>query len=177
MNAGSPVVSNAGPLIVLAKLNLLHLLKELYGRVHIPRSVYDETVTEGLRRGYDDARTLSLFLEQMGWSAEDIDPATIPTNLHEAHLGRGERDTLTLALTLDQALVLMDETVGREVARAEGLTGRGSLGVLIEAYRQNLIGTDQLRLYMTEIARRRDIWVNQSLVERLLREVLGNPAR
>lgn len=49
MNAGSPVVSNAGSLIVLAKLNLLHLLKELYGRVHIPRSVYDETVTEGLR--------------------------------------------------------------------------------------------------------------------------------
>ena len=63
MNAKSPVVSNAGPLIVLAKLNLLHLLKELYGRVHVPRSVYDETVTEGLRRGHTDAGTLYLFLD------------------------------------------------------------------------------------------------------------------
>ena len=34
-----PVVSNAGPLMVLAKLNVLHLLKQPYGRVHFPRSV------------------------------------------------------------------------------------------------------------------------------------------
>jgi len=35
MSASVPVVSNAGPLMVLAKLNLLHLLKVLYGYVHI----------------------------------------------------------------------------------------------------------------------------------------------
>jgi len=29
MTSVAPVVSNAGPLMVLAKLNLLHLLKEL----------------------------------------------------------------------------------------------------------------------------------------------------
>ena len=33
MSAGAAVISNAGPLMVLAKLNLLHLLKSLYGRV------------------------------------------------------------------------------------------------------------------------------------------------
>jgi predicted nucleic acid-binding protein len=33
------VVSNAGPLMSLAKLNLLHLLKELYGNVHIAVAV------------------------------------------------------------------------------------------------------------------------------------------
>ncbi len=173
MNTGTAVVSNAGPLMALAKLNLLHLLKELYGRVHIPRSVYEETVTEGLRRGYEDARTLLLFLDQMGWSAEGVDPATIPTDLHEVRLDRGERDTLALAITLDNALVLMDETVGREVARGQGLAVRGTVGILIEAYRQNLIGTDQLRLYFAEITRRQDIWINQALVERLWQEVLG----
>ncbi len=30
------VVSNAGPLMVFSKLNVLHLLKELYGRVELP---------------------------------------------------------------------------------------------------------------------------------------------
>ncbi len=36
------VVADAGPLMVLAKLNLLHLLKQLYGQVQFPRSVYEE---------------------------------------------------------------------------------------------------------------------------------------
>ena len=43
----SPVVSNAGPLLVLAKLNVLHLLKHLYGQIHIPDAVYEETVVTG----------------------------------------------------------------------------------------------------------------------------------
>lgn len=30
------VITNAGPLIVLAKLNLLHLLVSLYGKVQVP---------------------------------------------------------------------------------------------------------------------------------------------
>ena len=44
MNRAPRVVSNAGPLMVLAKLNVLHLLKQLYGRVHFSQSVYDGTI-------------------------------------------------------------------------------------------------------------------------------------
>ena len=174
MNVNAPVVCNAGPLMALAKLNLLHLLKELYGHVHIPRSVYDETVTEGMRQGYEDARTLFLFFNQVGWSPQDIDLASIPADLRESHLDRGERDTLALAVALGNALVLMDEDAGRKVARARGLAVRGSLGILIQAYRRDTIGSDQLRLCFAEIIRRQDIWINPALVERLLREVLGD---
>jgi hypothetical protein len=70
MSDDLPVVCNAGPLMVLAKLNQLHLLKELYGRVRLANSVYDETVIEGMRRGHEDARTLLRFLMQMGWEAD-----------------------------------------------------------------------------------------------------------
>ena len=138
MSPGAPVVSTAGPLMALAKLNLLHLLKELYGRVYFARSVYDETVIEGLRQGYEDARTLHLFLDQMEWRPEEVDPADISPDLREAHLDQGERDTLALAEMLDSALVLMDETVGRQTARTRGLAVRGSLGVLVEAYQRGL---------------------------------------
>ena len=174
MSLSPPVVSNAGPLMALAKLNLLHLLKALYGYVHIPRSVYNEVVVEGMRQGYEDARTLHLFLKQMGWSPEDVDSAVIPADLQEAHLDRGERETLALAIALGDALVLMDETAGREAARARGLTVRGSLGVLIESYQQGLIEADQLHLYFAEIARRHDIWASQALVEHLLQQVFGD---
>ena len=56
------VVSNAGPLMVFSKLNVLHLLKELYGRVEFTFSVYIETVSIGIRRGFADAQILNSFL-------------------------------------------------------------------------------------------------------------------
>jgi predicted nucleic acid-binding protein len=52
------VVANAGPLMALAKLNLLHLLKQLHGRVHFTPAVYEEVVAEGIRQGYEDAHSL-----------------------------------------------------------------------------------------------------------------------
>jgi predicted nucleic acid-binding protein len=98
----------------------------------------------------------------------------MPVDLRDAYLDRGERDTLALAVALGNALVLMDEDAGRKIARDRGLVVRGSLGILIQAYRRDIIGSDQLRLCFAEIVRRQDIWINPALVERLLREVLGS---
>jgi len=58
------VVSNAGPLMVFSKLNVLHLLKELYDQVEFPFSVYRETVSIGIMRGFADAQILNSFLIQ-----------------------------------------------------------------------------------------------------------------
>jgi predicted nucleic acid-binding protein len=171
MDADVTVVSNAGPLMALSKLNALFLLRTLYGRVHIPRSVYDEVVTAGIRQGYEDARRLEFFLRQEEWLPEDVDHATMAADLLPAHLDTGERDTLALAIASGHALVLMDETLGREMARDLGLTVRGSLGVLIEAWQRSLIPADQLRFYFAEMVRKQDIWISNTLVERLLREL------
>jgi len=167
-----PVVSDAGPLMVLAKLHLLHLLHELYGQIYIPSSVYDEAVTMGLRQGYEDARTLYDHCQQMNWHPESVPVSSIPPELEAVGLDSGERDTLALALGLGNAQVLMDEHVGRMVARALGLKVRGSLAVLVDAYRGRLIGSSALRAYCTELAERQDIWINPSLVRQVLDRVL-----
>ncbi len=51
----SGVVSNAGPLITLGKLNLLHILSKLYSHVYIPKEVYEEIIVNGIRFGCIDA--------------------------------------------------------------------------------------------------------------------------
>ena len=172
MNPQEPVVSNAGPLMALAKLNLLHLLKDLYGRIRFSQEVYAEVVERGMQQGYDDARTLKLFLDQNDWTAEERQ--IYPTSqFQDAHLDSGERETLALAVHLGDALVLMDEIVGREIARQSGLKVRGTLGILIEAYQTQLISRDQIRFYLAELARREDIWISTSLIEAARREILG----
>lgn len=163
-----PTVSNAGPLIVLAKINALYLLKLIYGQVLFSTGVYEEAVVQGIRRGYDDAHTLHRFLQQEGWQPTTVDD--IPAEITALPLDRGEKESIALALSL-QGLLLMDEERGREVARLQGLQVRGTLGVLVQAYRQTIIPAEQLRVYFMEIESRQDIWINPSLCRRLLQEL------
>ena len=159
------VVSNAGPLMVFSKLNILHLLKELYVRVEFPLSVYRETVSTGIRRGFADAQILNSFFIQNEWRpAKDIE---IPVDLETANLDRGEKEAISLALSKN-ALLLMDEERGRGFAREKNLLVRGSLGVLIEAYAKKMISEDQLRFYFRQISERKDIWINPALCADLL---------
>jgi predicted nucleic acid-binding protein len=131
-------------------------------------------VIEGMRQGYDDAYRLEDFFRVEDWIPQEIDLETLATDLREAHLDAGERDTLGLAFALSDALVLMDESAGRAIARRHGVQVRGSLGVLVEAHQRGLIGSEQLRASFAEMARREDIWVSHALVERLLGEIFAD---
>jgi len=164
------VVINAGPLMALSKLNILHLLKALYRKVEFTRGVYDEVVVEGMRRGYDDAQALHLFLEQEDWQPTAIE--TIPVELAEAALDQGELESIALTM-LRGRLLLMDEERGRTEAQKRGITTKGTLGVLIAAYQADLITANQLRFYFDQISERADIWISPALCQRLLHEVLS----
>ncbi len=163
------VVTNAGPLMVFAKLNILHLLKDVCGKVRFPRSVWEECVTAGIRSGYSDAYTLRSFLTQNHWYPESI---VIPAHLSSANLDLGEKEAIALAIS-HNAMLLMDEERGRHVARENDLSVHGSLWVLIRSYRSGLITEDQLRLYFRQITERTDIWISSSLCVRLLNQELG----
>lgn len=165
------VVSNAGPLMVFSKLNVLHLLKRLYGRVEFPLSVYRETVSVEISRGFTDAQSLNSFLKQNDW--KPVKKIEILIDLQTANLDRGEKESIALALSKN-ALLLMDEERGRNFARQNNLSVRGSLGVLIEAHATKLINEDQLRFYFQQISEREDIWINPGLCASLLEQIFGS---
>lgn len=163
------VVSNAGPLMVVSKLNLLHLLKELYGQILIPQAVYEETVINGIRYGFEDAYTLRLFLKQNNWKIQES--LHIPQEITSANLDKGEKEAIALALAKNASL-LMDEELGRAIARERRLKVKGSLGILIEAYRKKLISFEQLRFYFIQIGNRNDIWISSKLCQKLRKSIV-----
>jgi predicted nucleic acid-binding protein len=167
----APVVSDAGPLIVLAKLNLLHLLKELHGHVYFPGAVFAEVVQAGIRSGYQDAFTLRQFFHDSGW--QPTSNIVLTAEQEAFRLDLGEKESIALALRLGGSL-LMDEERGRHYGRQSGLSVRGTLGTLIEAHSRGMISPDQLRLYFHQIESRPDIWISPSLTARLLVRVLGD---
>ncbi len=162
------IVTNSGPLILFAKLNILHLIKEVYGKILFPKAVYNETVVDGIRHGFFDAYTLRLFLSQNRWNPTEV--SVLPSSIVNTNLDRGEQEAIALAL-LKKAMVLMDEEYGRNIARQHGLKVKGSLGVLIESYRKKLITKEQLKFYFAQIGERNDIWISSKLCKCLLSQI------
>ena len=83
----------------------------------------------------------------------------------------GEFAVLALAQTSPRPLVLLDDEVARTEARRLGLPVRGSLGVLVQAYRQQHLTRAQVTLLIEEIGLRPDIWIATKLC-RLVLEAL-----
>jgi predicted nucleic acid-binding protein len=54
------VVSNAGPLINLAKLGILGVLPKVYTPIWVPPAVYDEVVVRGKEQNHPDAYVVEL---------------------------------------------------------------------------------------------------------------------
>ncbi len=162
------VLSNAGPLIVLAKLNRLELLADLYGQVQIPRAVYTEVVTQGLARGAPDALTIRLFWQQQNWPVIEVPPKILDAYQSPVILHPGEHAVLALAQTLSATLVLLDDEVARTEGRRLNLHLRGTLGVLAQAYRQEYLSLAQIELLLQEISLRPDIWISAKLCQQIL---------
>ncbi|HEX3272174.1 MAG TPA: DUF3368 domain-containing protein [Ktedonobacterales bacterium] len=135
----APVVSNTTPLITLAGISLLDLLQALYGEIWIPDEVFAE---------YQAGAANPLYppLDARPWIV--IHKTSINPLVPRA-LDAGEAVALSLALTAQARLVLIDEHAGRAAARRLGLSITGSLGVLIEAKQRQLV--PEIRPYLDQM--------------------------
>lgn len=123
------IVSDASPLVTLARIGRLELLPALYGRVIVPEAVWREvTASAPEKAGAADLRA-ARWLEHRAVG----DRARVARLL--ATLDQGESEAIVLADEVGADLLLMDERLGREQARREGVRVIGLLGVLAEAKR------------------------------------------
>jgi len=127
------VVSNASPIIGLAVVGHLDLLRHLYGKVVIPPAVFREiSVTGAGQPGAQEVRS-SHWIETRRVTDES---QCVSLGME---LGRGEAEAIILALELKADLLLMDERRGRMAASRLGLKFIGLVGVLLEAKHSGLL--------------------------------------
>ena len=125
----SRVVSNATPLIYLAKIGRMDLLKKVFEEVFIPEEVKVEVVDEGKRLGERDAYIVEKAVRD-GWlKVLTVEALEIPIKLEQ-----GEVAVLSLAKRQGFREVLVDEVSARTAARLMGLTPRGTVFVLLKAF-------------------------------------------
>lgn len=120
-------VSDATPLIALARIKSFSLLKELFSPLLIPSAVYGEVVTRGAGRPGDGELRAAIA---DGWALQQ-DPSRLIAPPY-GEMRAGELEALSLALEL-QCDLLIDEGPGRRRARNENVFFRGTLDVLLLA--------------------------------------------
>jgi predicted nucleic acid-binding protein len=120
------VVSDSSPLITLARAKQLDLLREFYGKVAIPREVYEEVTIAGAGLpGAEEVRVAHWIRVQ---STLLEAPATLKAVC--AGLGAGERSAICLASALSADTILIDEDRARRAAKSTGLAVAGSIAIL-----------------------------------------------
>lgn len=144
MSEDGPVVTNSGPLIALASVGQLDLLRALYTTVLVPDAVWREVTEAGA--GRPGARELSIT----SWpikTALDVPPDRLLTE----ELGAGEADAIALAIQRKARLLLMDDRRARRIAElAYSLPVKGVAGIVVAAKRGGLISAARPLLEMMQ---------------------------
>ena len=128
----NPVISNTSPLVGLWTLGLLHLLRDLYTEVLIPEEVQDEFLAtkQPVRR---DALKNAPWIRTITLTPP-LDDTTYPNVIH-----RGEAAVFDLAKERGARLIILDDLEARRYAKRIGLPTKGTVGVLLEAKKNDLI--------------------------------------
>jgi predicted nucleic acid-binding protein len=130
------VLTDASPLIGLARVDGLLWLENLFGEIWMPLEVSREVLSE---RGYPEETALRAA-EVAGW-LKTCQPA--PTQPELGDLDEGEAACIRIALAQPMQpvppLILMDERAGRVLANEHGLAIAGTAAVIGLAKSKGLI--------------------------------------
>ncbi len=129
---GDMIVSNSGPLIHLAQIDRLNLIKELFEEVIIPYEVKLEVIDRGKDEGMADAFLIESEVEN-GWIVvANKHNNKIKEIAESAGIDVGEASAIMLAKKLKYP-ILIDDLAARRFAIGLGLEVIGSIGVLIKS--------------------------------------------
>ncbi len=155
------VVSDTSPIRALAHIELLHVLRAMFGEVHVPPAVARElSQPPGPFQGVDVAALAWITIRPPG------DQERVRKLQEELDLG--EAEALALAEEIHADAVLMDEAAGRNVASRLGLPVIGTLGILLRARQRGMC--QELRPLLDKLQGQLRFYIAPALREKILRE-------
>ncbi|RLG30289.1 DUF3368 domain-containing protein [Methanosarcinales archaeon] len=122
------IVSNSSPLIALAKIRKLDILRK---DVVIPKAVFDE-ITKSKKE---------YAKELYEWGKDRVAEVKNRKAVEylEMIVDKGEAEMITLAEEMNAEVVLIDDLKARKIAKLRGLNVIGTIGVLLDAKEKGVI--------------------------------------
>ncbi len=155
------VISNSSPIIHLAKIGRLDLLKQFFGTITVPQMVWKECTSPGASRPEIESILSADWIKVV-----KINDRIVTLLRHD--IDHGEAEAIALSLERKASLILLDDSEAREKARLYHLPITGTVGLLLRAYREGLLNSLTDTLDELEASGFR---LGTKLKERLLKEV------
>lgn len=163
-------MSNVSPLIYLAKLSRLKLLRHLFSRILIPSEVVEE-VFRGKELGYSEVvgieeelgdllKIVPLSAESQTWKQKLL--AT--KGLHD-----GEASVLALARQENPEYILVDDRIAVNAAKALGFTPLRTTAFLLKMASERVISLKELDTLLNDLARA-GFWITAPVHQLILKE-------
>lgn len=144
------IITDTSCLIALTKINVLHLLHELYEHVVITEEIYAE-FGEPLPEWIEIKQVANKKYQQ----------------LLENTLDKGEASAIALAIELEEVLLVVDDLKGRKEAERLGLKITGTLGIL---FRMKQMGKLSVLKPYLEVLQTAGFRVAPAVIEKILQK-------
>ena len=106
---------------------------------------------------------------------EVVLPSTLPSWAQP--LDAGEIEVILLGQQQTADWVLVDNEQARKAARQVGLPLKGTVGLLLEAWRQGHLSLQAFELLIQEVNTRPDLWISTQLCDRALEQARQEAVR
>jgi predicted nucleic acid-binding protein len=124
------VVSNTTPIISLASIGKLDILKELFNEIIIAETVYNE-IKAKKSYGYEEVELEYITVKAI--------QGKIYQDLLLNQLDLGEAETILLAKEINADFAIIDENLGYKIAKNAGLNVVRTLSILLKAKQKGII--------------------------------------
>ena len=156
------VVSDTSPLSSLILVGLPQLLPQIFETIIVPDAVHDELMANG------EAHLITQTIQSAEWIVVRSvqEPLDVKRLREKSSIDSGEAEAIILANELKAERLLIDERLGRIVAKQQGLRAIGVLGLLLIAKEQSLIY--ELKPWMDKLINQAKFRIHPSLYQEVL---------
>jgi len=148
------VVSDATPLIYLARIGRIQLLKNLFQHIQVPEEVKVEVIDRGKEKNYPDAYIIEEAFDD-GW----VTIGNLTRNnekrarilMEATGIDLGEAQAILLTRQKAEETILMDQAHARTVARQFGLKSRGTLYLIVVSARKGMLSKEDAKENLSKL--------------------------
>lgn len=160
-------ISNSSPLIYLAKISKLKLLRNIYDKILIPKEVFKEVVEEGKKLNQKEVILIEELINEKFISVEESRKLRKFEKLSQLH--EGEIYAISLCLNLKEKNILIDDKEAYNFCKLIELTPIRTTAILLELLKEKIIDINEFKESLKNLSKE-GFFIDINTFEYLLEE-------